>query len=131
MGLLKTATATLAALTLGAGVSFAESHGNKYVHSLPSGGQVFMMYQDHMSLYTYANDTPGRSSCYGECAEAWPPAILDADVVLGENYGLVEREDGSMQAAFKGQPLYLSVLDTKVGETNGDGVEGVWFLARP
>ena len=111
--------------------AFAESHGNNFVHSRASGGQVFIMYQDHMSLYINENDTPGRSNCYGECAIAWPPALLDAGVVLGENYSLIAREDGSMQAAFKGQPLYLSTLDKKIGETNGDAVGGGWYLARP
>jgi len=118
-------------LAFGAGAAFADSHGNEFVHSRTSGGQVFMMYYNHMSLYTYENDSPARSNCYGECAEAWPPALLDAGVVLGENYSLISRVDGTMQAAFKGQPLYLSVLDKKIGETNGDGVGEVWYLARP
>lgn len=131
MSLLKTTTTILIALTLTAGISLADSHGNAFVHSRTSGGQVFIMYQNHMSLYTYENDTLGVSNCYGECAKAWPPALLNADTVLGENYSLIERKDGTMQATFKGQPLYLSVLDNKIGETNGDSVGGVWYLARP
>lgn len=131
MSLLNTTVAILIALPLNAGISLADSHGNEFIHSRTSGGQVFIMYRDHMSLYTYENDNLGVSNCYGECAKAWPPALLDADTVLGENYSLIERNDGTMQAAFKGQPLYLSVLDNKIGETNGDGVRGVWYLARP
>jgi len=131
MSLIKTAATILIALMLGAGISLADSHGNEFVHSRTSGGQVFIMYQNHMSLYTYENDTFGVSNCYGECAEAWPPALLDANTILGENYSLIERSDGTMQAAFKGQPLYLSRLDESVGETNGDGFGGVWYLARP
>ena len=131
MSLLKTTTTILIALTLTAGISLADSHGNAFVHSRTSGGQVFIMYQNHMSLYTYENDSTGVSNCYGECAKFWPPAILDASTVLGENYSLITRSYGTMQAAFKGQPLYLSVLDKTVGETNGDGIGDVWFLARP
>ncbi len=84
-----------------------------------------------MSLYTYENDAFGVSNCYDECAKSWPPAVLDANTKLGKNYSLIKRTDGTWQAAFKGQPLYLSVRDKKVGETNGDGVGNVWFLARP
>lgn len=130
MGLSKLAVISFF-LTINAAVSVADSHGNEFVHSRTSGGQVFIMYRNHMSLYTFENDSQNRSNCYGECAQAWPPALLDAGVVLGENYSLIPRDDGTMQAAFKGQPLYLSVLDKKIGETNGDGVGGVWYLARP
>ena len=131
MGLVSISSATLLTLAIGAGISLADSHGNKFVHSRTSGGQIYIMYQNHMSLYTYENDDLGVSSCYGECAVSWPPALLPANTVLGENYSLVKRSDGAMQAAFKGQPLYLSVLDENVGETNGDGIGGVWFLGRP
>ena len=131
MNLLKILSATILAFAISAGSSLADSHGNEFVHSRSSSGQVFMMYQNHMSLYTYEHDDMGVSNCYGECAVTWPPALLPAETVLGDNYSLVERSDGAMQAAFKGQPLYLSVLDKNVGETNGDGIGGVWFLGRP
>ncbi|VAW21204.1 hypothetical protein MNBD_ALPHA11-597, partial [hydrothermal vent metagenome] len=54
-----------------------------------------------------------------------------ASVELGENYSLIERTDGSMQAAFKGQPLYLFIGDKNIGDINGDGKNGVWRLAKP
>ena len=31
----------------------------------------------------------------------------------------------------QGKPLYLFVKDTKPGDTSGDGVGGVWHLAKP
>ena len=111
--------------------AFADSHGNEFVHSRTNNGQIYMMYQTHMSLYTLDDDPEGISTCYGACARNWPPALLPVGTPLGENYSLIARRDGSMQAAFKGHPLYLSKLDTKIGETNGDGVNGVWWLARP
>jgi predicted lipoprotein with Yx(FWY)xxD motif len=131
MSLMNISATAVLAFAMSTGISFADSHGNEYVHSRTSGGQIFIMYQNHMSLYTYEHDMLGVSNCYGECAEAWPPAILDADTMLGESYSLIKRDDGKMQAAFKDQPLYLSVLDGKIGDTNGDGIGGVWYLARP
>jgi len=42
----------------------------------------------------------------------------------------IERKDGSKQWAKDGKPLYFWVGDTEPGETNGDGVGGVWHVAR-
>ncbi|MFV2001852.1 MAG: hypothetical protein ACC619_02615 [Paracoccaceae bacterium] len=127
----KILTAAILALTLGAPMANAKAHGNDLVHSRKLGGVVFMMNEVHMSLYTYDNDTPGVSNCYGECATAWPPALLAGDAKLGRNYTLVERTDGTFQAAYLGRPLYLWAGDKKIGDIKGDGVGGVWRLARP
>jgi predicted lipoprotein with Yx(FWY)xxD motif len=109
----------------------ADSHGNKYVHSRAFNGQVYIMYRDHMSLYTYDKDQTGVSNCNDECAVIWPPALLASGTELGENYTLIMRKDGTMQAAFRGKPLYLYSQDQNPGDTMGDGEGGVWHLARP
>jgi predicted lipoprotein with Yx(FWY)xxD motif len=131
MRLSKPAVAALAVVMLSSGSTLADSHGNEFVHSRTNNGQIYIMYQTHMSLYTFENDEIGKSDCYGSCAKTWPPALLPAGTPLGENYSLIQRTDGSMQAAFKGQPLYLYVGDNKIGDIKGDGVGDVWFLARP
>ena len=127
---LAAATLTLT-LALAPGAALAEAHGNDLVHSRKFKGIVYMMNQAHMALYTYDRDEPGVSNCYGQCAENWPPVILDPGTELGENYSLIPRKDGRMQAAYKGRPLYRYVGDKKPGDMNGDGVGGVWRLARP
>jgi len=109
----------------------AMENGNDLVHSRELGGQVFMMNEQHMSLYFFDKDEQNISNCYDECAVNWPPALLDAGAELGENYTLFERTDGTMQIAFKGQPLYRFVGDANIGDINGDGVKGVWRLAKP
>lgn len=109
----------------------ADSHGNAYVHSREYRGVVYLMYQDHMSLYTYDLDKKGVSTCYDTCAEKWIPALLEKGTPLGESYSLIRRKGGTMQAAFRGQPLYLSSEDWNVGDMNGDGIDGNWHLARP
>jgi len=124
------ALAALAAVTLTAGVALAGSDGNYLVHSREFGGQVYMMNQQHMALYTYDKDEPGISNCYGECAVKWPPALL-ADADMPQNYTLIERQDTTMQIAYKGQPLYLWFRDEEIGDIGGDGIGGVWRLARP
>ena len=109
----------------------ADAHGNALVHSREFNGQVYMMNATHYSLYFYAKDGQNVSNCYGECAASWPPALLDAGAQLGENYALFARNDGKMQIAFKGRPLYRFGGDANVGDINGDGLGDVWELARP
>jgi predicted lipoprotein with Yx(FWY)xxD motif len=44
---------------------------------------------------------------------------------------LVTRDDGKMQVAYKGLPLYYFNKDAAAGDVNGQGVGGVWFVAAP
>lgn len=83
-----------------------------------------------MTLYTFDKDEPGKSNCYDSCADNWPPLFADVDAHDGK-YTVVERKDGTKMWAYKGQPLYLWVGDTEPGDTSGDGVGGVWHVAKP
>ena len=119
------------ALSTAATTALAESHGNDLVHAREFRGSVYMMDQRHMTLYLYGGDGRNQSACTGDCAATWPPALLPEGSELGENYTLFRREDGTMQIAYKGRPLYLYSGDTRVGDTNGDGIGGLWSVARP
>ena len=83
------------------------------------------------TLYTYDKDTDGKSVCRDNCAKNWPPALAAQDDVASGNFSVVESHDGKRQWAYKGKPLYLFIKDTKPGDTSGDGVGGVWHLAKP
>jgi predicted lipoprotein with Yx(FWY)xxD motif len=41
--------------------------------------------------------------------------------------GTAARDDGSQQATYNGWPLYYFGADTAAGDTNGQGVNDVWF----
>ena len=84
-----------------------------------------------MTLYTFDKDKKGSSNCNGGCAKKWPPLAAGAMAKAHGNYSIVTRADGSMQWAYKGMPLYGWVKDNKPGDVTGDGVKGVWHLARP
>ena len=47
----------------------------------------------------------------------------------GRRHG--ERDDGAKQLAYKGKPLYYWSKDQKPGDRTGDGVNGVWHVAKP
>jgi predicted lipoprotein with Yx(FWY)xxD motif len=97
----------------------------------------FLTNPDGFSLYTFDQDSPGASTCDGGCADSWPPltvqvgqAAVGAEGVAGE-LATIERADGSLQVTYDGWPLYFFAGDTAPGDTNGDGVGGVWHLATP
>ncbi|MFC3084842.1 COG4315 family predicted lipoprotein [Tabrizicola soli] len=84
-----------------------------------------------MTLYTYDEDKDGMSSCYDQCAANWPPLAAGADAAAEGDYGLTDRTDGTKQWTYKQMPLYLWVKDAKPGDMTGDGVNGVWHVAKP
>lgn len=86
------------------------------------------------TLYMFDKDTGGTSSCIDACAKAWPPATTTGAPTVGgglqqSKVNLVSRPDGSKQIAYNGHPLYRFGGDTAAGETNGQGVGGVWYVA--
>jgi len=85
-----------------------------------------------MTLYTFDKDTggSGRSVCNGRCAVAWPPLKAAADAKPGGGYTIISRDDGAMQWAYDGKPLYLWAKDKKPGDRTGDGYRNVWHVVK-
>ena len=88
---------------------------------------------DGRTLYVFAKDVAGsgKSTCVDACAANWPPLGVAASAAPLGDYTIITRADGSKQWAFKGMPLYYYVKDTKAGDKLGDGVGGIWKIARP
>jgi predicted lipoprotein with Yx(FWY)xxD motif len=84
-----------------------------------------------MTLYTFAKDKPGKSNCNGGCATKWPPMAATTKSKDEGNFTVIKRDDKSTQWAHKNMPLYTWIKDKKAGDVTGDGVKGVWHLARP
>lgn len=84
-----------------------------------------------MALYTYNKDATGVSSCTGQCAQNWPPLLAEAGAKAEGEWSLVKRDDGSLQWAYDGKPLYTFINDKQPGEVTGDGKMGVWHVAKP
>jgi predicted lipoprotein with Yx(FWY)xxD motif len=90
-----------------------------------------------MTLYRFDKDTvnPSVSNCNGDCAVTWP-IVKAEDNIVAEGVdkslvGSITRADGTKQLTLGGWPMYRYIKDTKVCETNGEGVGGVWFTAAP
>ena len=90
------------------------------------------------TLYTFDRDTGPTSSCTGQCAVTWPPLLLPAGTnapVAGPGVSQLTaaaRPDDAtkMQVVWNGKPLYYYVADTAAGDTKGEGVGGVWHVAK-
>ncbi|WP_281557066.1 di-heme oxidoredictase family protein [Thalassomonas sp. RHCl1] len=80
------------------------------------------------ALYSFDNDISGQSSCFDDCALAWPPLLVTDGVASGVNdLSTVDRGDGTLQLAYQGKPLYFYSGDTQAGQTNGHGLNNLWW----
>jgi predicted lipoprotein with Yx(FWY)xxD motif len=124
---MKRLTIALCAIATTTTVAFAASP----IKVATGSGEVIAGSNTYKTLYTYANDSEGVSNCYDECAEKWPPHLAEYWDSPRAPFSTVERADGTKQWAKDGMPLYFSTLDESKGDTNGDGVDGLWSAARP
>jgi predicted lipoprotein with Yx(FWY)xxD motif len=90
------------------------------------------------TLYVFMNDTSDVSTCTGDCAASWPALIAKGEVKAGGGGGVdasllgtSARDDGTMQVTYNGHPLYHFSGDQAPGDTNGQGVGGIWFVVSP
>ncbi len=88
------------------------------------------------SLYFFSNDKDTvTSACTDGCTIIWPSFYADS-LTFGsglnpKDFGKITRPDSTLQITYKGWPLYYYSGDTAAGEVNGEGIKGIWFLAKP
>jgi predicted lipoprotein with Yx(FWY)xxD motif len=133
-----------------AGTARADSSGSTTVKvkrvTVPAIGKVLV--DSHgMTLYVFQGDNPllyqlhqdPAPSCYGFCAEFWPPLLATRAPegrggVDGRMLGTVSRAGGTRQVTYDGHPLYRCSEDLRPGEANGDDVEMFddgWYAVGP
>lgn len=87
---------------------------------------------DGNTIYYFANDTSGVSNCEGDCLSNWPPVSVSGDPTAGDGVsaelGTVDGNDGSTQLTVNGFPAYHFAGDRAPGDTNGQGVGGIWWV---
>ncbi|MEM9561752.1 MAG: hypothetical protein AAGA93_03980 [Actinomycetota bacterium] len=94
-------------------------------------GQI-LVGPDGLTLYGFTNDVDAASTCYGTCADAWPPVIVSDDWTAGPGldfgiFATTVREDGQSQLVAGKWPLYWFAGDAVPGDVNGQGSGDVWF----
>ena len=83
-----------------------------------------------MTLYTFDKDSGGKSMCNDDCAKNWPPLMAPADAKADGKWTAIKRDDGKMQWAYDGKPLYTFIKDEKPGEMKGDKMKDVWHVVH-
>ena len=90
------------------------------------------------ALYIFERDAKGRTVCYDECAEAWPPVFTRGAPRAGAGakaslLGTVKRRDGRLQVSYAGKPLYFYAHEGP-GEVRCHNVNlhgGFWWVIGP
>lgn len=113
--------------------------------SVPGLGTV-LVNGEGFTLYMFEPDRQsGRSTCYGECENLWPPVLLVDGVKApeagaGVNASLLGTTvrtgdpDDLEQITYNGWPLYLWHGDSQPGEATGQGLNdsgGLWYVLDP
>ena len=132
-GLLITGVAVAASVTLAAcGGSSGSSGGGGTaatpskavsVQHIGSSGNVLVDAKGR-ALYTPDQEMNGKLLCTGACTSIWMPATVSKGAAssLTGKLGVVDRPDGTKQAAYGGDPLYTFAQDSP-GHVTGDGVK--------
>ena len=81
-----------------------------------------------MTLYTFDKDSAGKSNCNGECAQYWPPLVANPGSIPGGYMTVITRDDGQMQWAAHGSPLYTYVQDKLPGDVKGNNYHSTWHV---
>ena len=88
-----------------------------------------------LTLYAFTPDTEGVPTCTADCAEAWPPALVQGEPNYGDLdpsvFSLVENPEGGQQLKAGDWPLYTFAGDSAPGDTNGQGQGDVWYVVAP
>jgi predicted lipoprotein with Yx(FWY)xxD motif len=87
------------------------------------------------TLYHLTTDSSSMTTCTGGCAQVWPPLVspngkVPASPGLMGSFGLLKRPDGTLQVTYNGMPVYRYAGDSGPGQSNGQGIGGVWFAVK-
>jgi len=107
------------------------------VANVPKLGKVIVDSKG-FTLYDFHKDKGMKSSCYGGCAELWPPLTTSgAPKVQGgamaSKLAITKRSDGTTQVTYAGHPLYTYTADTKPGEAKGNDIDAFgaeWYALQ-
>ena len=115
-----------------AGTVAAGCAGNRPSATAEMRNGMMTDWYEHKTLYTYDKDStnPPQSTCTSAyCSWQWPAfRPLPGDSPRGD-FTVIKREDGTLQWAYKGKPLYFYTGDQNTGDKTGDGRNGVWHVA--
>ncbi len=133
------ASATATASTSPAESSSASAGTNQVTVATSATKGAYLAGEGGKALYVFDKDAAGAttSACSGQCATTWPAFTLKGAEQVSAGSGVtgtlavVTLSDGTRQVAYKGHLVYYYAGDQQAGDTNGDGIGGIWHLAKP
>jgi predicted lipoprotein with Yx(FWY)xxD motif len=101
----------------------------------------YLVDQHGYALYFFSKDVAGQSNCTGGCETTWP-VLQDSNLTASEigtglklsDFNSIKTSEGKTQLTYKGWPLYRyspGGTQEATGMTGGDGIGGIWFVAKP
>ncbi len=127
---------SLGLLTIGTATVMAASQP---VHTASTTAGKVLVDAKGKTIYIFAADSPGKSTCIDACAQAWPP-VLATSKTLGHSadvkakLSVITRSDGKTQLAVNGMPAYTFSGDSAAGQAHGQGMNasgGLWWVVAP
>lgn len=142
LGTLLLVTAAACGGTSGSGSSSTSSGsasgGGPLSVATTSLGKVLVDGQGR-TVYLLTADSPGHSTCNGQCQAYWPAVKVPSPVpssVPGVSVKVASTAlpGGGKTLTAGGWPLYTFVQDSAPGQVHGEGVKsfgGVWYAVSP
>lgn len=122
------AASLVALLASGAAFAATRSKGTVVALHKTSLGKVLSTSKG-VTLYLYTPDGKNKSNCIGACAATWPPLKTKGKPRAGAGIKakLLGQTKGH-QVTYAGHPLYRYSGDSAAGQTNGENIDGIWFV---
>ena len=89
-----------------------------------------------LTLYYFTSDSATQSALSRNCLRVWPPLLFSGSGGPTSSTSLsgklsVQTDVNGNQIEYNGHPLYTFSGDSAPGQTNGEGLYGVWFVVTP
>jgi predicted lipoprotein with Yx(FWY)xxD motif len=132
-------SSTSAAPASSSGASAVAQSGSADVNTAVTKAGKILVDAKGRTMYAFAADSKGRSNCTDSCLAYWPPVPASAKPPtttggVTATFGVLHRQDGTMQLTADGWPMYTYVGDSKPGATTGQGLNiegGLWWVVSP
>jgi len=104
--------------------------------SVKGQSQTVLTNAKGLTLYYFTADTATQSAVSGGLAKIWPPLLFTGSGGPTSSTTLsgklsVQTDVNGNQIEYNGHPLYTFSGDNAPGQTNGEGISGMWFVATP
>jgi predicted lipoprotein with Yx(FWY)xxD motif len=114
------------------GISGGQAAVGSALRTNSVGGRMLLANADGRTVYYFAADSPGKSTCYDDCALYWTPVAgpLTAGPGVTGKLGTIRRKGGELQETYNDRPLYTYVGDSGPAQTNGNDIDlngGYWY----